>query len=257
MVRANRPRSGQLHPEVIVRIWTTGVVAVAVASAASAGCGSQLMVTKDDLQKDISDRLSKAGQPPQSVTCKADLIGEVGKTTRCDVVLGPTNSFEPIVTVTGVDANTVNYEMTPAMSKEQLQQSVSNMVELESAVPAESVNCESGLEGREGTEAFCWVESGGVMLRRTVVVEKVDGLLMSYDLIPILPKAEVESSLLARLERERGQRPDSAACTDNLEGKPGTSIDCLVVTGGQSQTFAVTVTTVEGKMIDFSYVPKA
>jgi hypothetical protein len=253
MVPANRLMSGQFQPEVMVRILTWGVVAVAVAGAALAGCGSQLMVAKEDLQKDISDRLSKAGEPPQSVTCRSDLVGEVGKTTRCEVVVSPTNSFAPIVTVTGVDGSTVHYEMTPALSQEQLQKSVSNLVQQAAGIPVQSVNCESGLEGKEGTEAFCWVDTGGATLRRTVAVTKVYGLLMNYDLIPVLTKAEVETSLLDRLEQERGQRPDSAACTDNLEGKQGNSIDCLVVAGDASQTFAVTVTSVEGNKINYSY----
>ena len=37
---------------------------------------------KADLQKDITDRLTKAGQTPQSVNCAEDLVGEVDKTTR-------------------------------------------------------------------------------------------------------------------------------------------------------------------------------
>ena len=33
-----------------------------------------------------TDRLTEADQPPQSVTCAEDSSGEVGKTTRCEVV---------------------------------------------------------------------------------------------------------------------------------------------------------------------------
>jgi hypothetical protein len=43
----------------------------------------------------------------------------VGRTAHWDVVLSPTNSFEPVVTVTRVDGTTIDYEMTPAVSKEQ------------------------------------------------------------------------------------------------------------------------------------------
>ena len=84
----------------------------------SAGMSSTPTVAKDALQKDITDRLAKAGEKPESVTCSEDLVGEVGKTTRCEVVMGPTNSFEPVVTVTGVDGSTINYDMTPAVSKD-------------------------------------------------------------------------------------------------------------------------------------------
>jgi len=38
-------------------------------------------VSKNDLQNDISEQLSNAGEKPQSVTCKDGLEGEVVKTT--------------------------------------------------------------------------------------------------------------------------------------------------------------------------------
>ena len=88
---------------------------------ANVGLGGKPAVGKDALQADIASRLEKAGQRPQSVTCKDDLIGEVGKTARCEVVMSPTNSFEPVVTVISIDGDTINYEMSPALSKEQLE----------------------------------------------------------------------------------------------------------------------------------------
>ena len=45
----------------------------------------------------------------------------MGKTARCEVVVSATNSFEPIVTVTGSTAPAIDYEMTPALSQEQLE----------------------------------------------------------------------------------------------------------------------------------------
>ena len=44
------------------------------------------------------------GEAAKSVTCKQDLIGEVGTTAHCEVVVSATNSFEPIVTVTASTA---------------------------------------------------------------------------------------------------------------------------------------------------------
>ena len=84
------------------------------------GLNTAPIVSADALQTEIASRLTNAGEHPQSVTCKEDLIGEVGQTAHCEVVLSPTNSFEPVVTVTGVDGATIDYEMTPAVSKEQL-----------------------------------------------------------------------------------------------------------------------------------------
>ncbi len=163
-------------------------------------------VGKDALQTDIAARLAKAGEQPQSVTCKEDLIGELGKTTRCEVVMSPTNSFEPVITVTGVDGSAINYEMSPAVSKEQLEKAVSRLVADAARVQVASVSCESGLEGKVGATAHCDVDAGGVKLRRTVEVNTVEGLMMNFDVVPVLTKAEVETSLLNELAD-----PDAAA----------------------------------------------
>jgi hypothetical protein len=219
--------------------------------------GNKPTVSKDALQKDISDRLGQAGENPQSVACKDDLVGETGQITRCEVVLSATNSFEPIVKVTGVDGKAVNYEMTPAVSKEQLEKSVSGLVENASGLPVKSVSCESGLEGKVGEVAHCDVDAGGVTLRRTVEVNDVNGLMMKFDLIPLLTATEVEGSLLDQLQQQLGQRPDTANCSDNLEGKTGTTIDCVVTAGSERQMFALTVTTVQGNKINYRYQPKS
>lgn len=174
-----------------MRRVVAAVGALAVACAAASGCSFNVgvgkpTVSRNDLQNDISDQLSKAGEKPQSVTCKDDLEGEVGKTTRCEVVLSATNSFEPVVTVTKVDGTTVSYDMTPAVSKEQLEKSVSGLVAKSTGLQVESVSCESGLEGKVGAVAYCDVDAGGVTVRRTVEVNKVKGLMMNFNVVPVL-----------------------------------------------------------------------
>lgn len=157
-------------------------------AAVTMACGCTLntgvpTVDKDALQADIADRLAKAGAAAQSVTCKEDLVGEVGRTARCDVVLSPTNSFEPVVKVTGVNGTTIDYEVTPAVSKEQLERTVARLV-VAAGGQADSVSCETGLNGEVGAVAHCDIEAGGVQDPRDVKVNKVEGLLMNFDLVP-------------------------------------------------------------------------
>jgi hypothetical protein len=157
-------------------------------AAVALACGCTLntavpTVSKDALQTDIAGRLAEAGVVSQSVTCKEDLIGEVGRTAHCDVVLSPTNSFEPIVTVTGFDGTTINYEVTPAVSKEQLETAVLRLVTANGA-RVDSVSCESGLTGEVGAVTQCDVEVGGVKARRTAAVNKVEGLMLNFGLVP-------------------------------------------------------------------------
>ena len=114
----------------------TGAVlaAMAVTGVTLTGCSFSIgssgppVVTKADLQKDISERLEKAGKKPKSVECKDDLKGEVGKSVTCEVALTDTNVFEPVVTVTKVEGKTVSYDMAPAVSKEQLEKAVGRLL---------------------------------------------------------------------------------------------------------------------------------
>lgn len=232
----------------------TGLVGVAL-SGCSFNVSTGVSVSKTDLEKDITQRLEKAGQKPQTVTCKDDLKGEVGKTTRCEVVLSSTNSFEPVVTATKVEGTTVSYKMTPAVSKAQLDKSVAKLVSEASGVKVDSVNCEGGLDGKEAAETHCDVTANGATSRRTVVVTKVDGLMMNFNVLPILEKAQVENSLLDQLATQLGSRPDSADCSGDLEGKKDNSITCTVVAGEETQDFRLTVTGVKGDRINFNYAP--
>jgi hypothetical protein len=246
-----------------MRTLTAALGVLVSAGALVPGCSVPMgsegkpTVSKDALQTDIADRLTEAGERPQSVTCKEDLVGEVGKSARCEVVMSPTNSFEPVVTVTRVDGTRIDYEMRPAVSKEQLEKAVSRLVTAAGGVQVESVSCESGLQGNLGAVAYCDVDAGGVKLRRTVEVSNVEGLMMNFDVVPMLTKAEVESSLLNELRSLPGPRPDLAECSGNLEGKAGNTVECTVKTGANSTAFTLTVTTVEGSKINYRYEPKA
>jgi hypothetical protein len=165
---------------------TAALSALLAAVTLASGCTLNTAVptvSKDALQTDIAGRLAAVGAVPEWVTCKEDLIGEAGRTARCDVVLSPTNSFEPIVTVTGFDGTTINYEVTPAVSKEQLETAVSRLVSADGAW-VDSVSCESGLTGDVGAVTHCDVDAGGVKARRTVAVNRVEGLMMNFGLVP-------------------------------------------------------------------------
>ena len=156
------------------------------------------------------------------MTCKEDLVGEVGQTARCDVVMSPTNSFEPVVTVTGVEGATINYEMTPALSKEQLARAVSRLLSATGGAPGDFGGVPVGSDRRDRGRRDCDVTTGGVTLRRTVVVTSVEGLMMNFDLIPVLTKDEVEVSLLDELADiwPSGRTPRYARATSRADREP-------------------------------------
>ncbi|WP_123025744.1 DUF4333 domain-containing protein [Mycolicibacterium stellerae] len=174
-----------MHPSTAV------VAAAALFCCVSSGCsvnsgGTNVpTVSRTALQEDIAERLADAGEKPDSVICKQDLIGEVGTTAHCEIVVNPTNSFEPIVTVTAVDGAAIDYQMAPAVSRQQLEQVVSRLIADSGVRDVRTVLCESGMEGTVGAVGHCDVDAGGSRSQRTVEVSGVSGLMMNLELVPL------------------------------------------------------------------------
>jgi hypothetical protein len=80
--------------------------------------------------------------------------------------------------------------------------------------------------------------------------------MMNFDLVPVLTKEEVATSLLDEFEKQLGRRPDSAQCAGNLEGKAGNTVDCTVVSGPDTRSFTLTVTMVSGGSINYSFAAR-
>ena len=164
---------------------SAGMLCCALSGCGLNGSSNVPTVSRKALQEDISQRLAEAGEKPQAVTCNQDLIGEVGTTVRCEVVISPTNRFEPIVTVIGVDGAAMDYDMTPAVSRPQIEEVVLRLVADAGTVDVKSVSCETGIEGKVGAVAHCDVDAGSARSRRTVEVSGVNGLMMNLQLVPL------------------------------------------------------------------------
>lgn len=231
------------------------LAAVGLLGAGLTGCsgsfkvetGSTPAVSKSSLQQELTDKLTAAGNAPQSVTCKQDLSGEVGKTATCDVVFSDTNSVEAILTTTGLEGETVNFDIAPALNKEQLQKAVAGLAS------APNVTCDAGLAGTIGANTNCEVDLNGTVLKRIVTVSGVSGLSMDLDVTPVATKEQVEDMLMERLAAEAGGPPDSVACADDVIAKAGNTVECVVSAAGTDQNFLVTVTDVDGDTVNFDF----
>ncbi len=173
-----------MHPSTAVLAAAGLLCCVAAGCSMNSGGTNLPTVSRTALQEDIAQRLADAGEKPESVTCKQDLAGEVGATAHCDVVVSATNSFEPIITVIAVDGSAVDYEMMPAVSRQQLEQVVSKLVADAGTFDVKAVSCESGIEGRVGAVVHCDVDAGGLRAHRTVQVSGVSGLMMNLEVVP-------------------------------------------------------------------------
>ena len=87
-----------------VGVWSGVVIGAVALGVGLSGCsfsasvGGPPVVAKADLQKDITDRLTEAGQTPKSVTCSEDLIGELDKTVMGKSWHRASNRRSPSVT---------------------------------------------------------------------------------------------------------------------------------------------------------------
>ncbi len=212
---------------------------------------SKAAVSSSDLQKDLTDRLAKSGNPAKSVTCNDDLVGEVGKAAKCDVVFSDTNSVEAVFSATKVEGTTVSYEIAPQLTKDQLQKAVGGLTGTSSA----TVACDSGLDGKVGATANCEVIQDGTPSKRTVEVEKVEGLSMDLNVVQVLDKRKVAEVLSEKLGSD-GSPVDTVECLDDVVAKVGSTVECTATTGGQPVGYIVTVTDAEGDTVNFDYTQK-
>jgi hypothetical protein len=68
----------------------------------------------------------------------------------------------------------------------------------------------------------------------------------------------LQTDIAARLAKA-GQQPQSVRCNEDLVGavgKPGNTVDCTVVLGEDTGSFTLTVTTVSGGNINYSFAPR-
>lgn len=209
-----------------------------------------------DLQKALTDQLTQAGSPPKSLTCKADLVGEAGKTTICDVVFSDTNILEAKVTATKVDSSGISYDVIPAITKEQLARKIENSERLSSG----TVTCAAGVDGILGASTQCQAAAAdGVVTKFVAEVNSARGMDEGLDLglavSPLLSRTIVQDQVL-QMMNSRGLQAESVECLDDLIEKVGATVDCVAAEGNQRRSYEVSVTKVSTNSIDIDYSAK-
>lgn len=205
-------------------------------------------VSAAELQEQLTDRLGGDGLPVDSITCEGDLPAEIGATTRCDVKFTETNDIEAIVTATDSEGG---YDLTPAMTKAQLEKAVTQIAS------AQSASCADGLDGNIGASTQCQLTSGGATVTQVAEVADVDAatLGMEISLYGIVSQQQVEELLMQRLGAD-GQSVETVECVGDGSTKEDGTVECVAVSGDQQQGYLVTVTDAEGDVaIDYVSSP--
>ena len=90
---------------------TARLGALLTTSLLLAGCGQVVTVREAQLEEDISRQLeTTSGNAPDAVDCPGDLEAEDGNQIRCTVTRGD-KQREAVVTVTGLEGNTVDFDI--------------------------------------------------------------------------------------------------------------------------------------------------
>jgi hypothetical protein len=214
-----------------------------------AGCSasSPAPLAAADLQAGIAADLTEKGVRSKTVSCPKDLPAEVGASVRCEVEFAPADRVEAVVTVTSVAGAELDYEVTPRLTREQVERRLTVMS------AAQSATCESGLEAAVGDWTQCVVSKAGASSGRTVEVAEVEGLRLDLRTRPVLEQGQVEAELTRRLTTATGRAPESVLCQGGLPAEVGGTTQCVATSAGNRDTFVLTVTSVSDDVIEFDY----
>lgn len=140
---------------------------------------------------------------------------------------------------------------TPVVDRADLEDDVASTLGEQSGTPPTDVRCPDDLTGEVGESVRCEVtgDSGDVPVE--VRVTEVDGTDVSYQIAPTLLEASVEQEVSDQLEAQVGTAPDEIDCPDDLVGREGEEMRCVLRAGEDELGVTVTVTEVEGQDVRF------
>ncbi|WP_197379641.1 DUF4333 domain-containing protein [Mycolicibacterium mengxianglii] len=118
--------------------------------------------------------------------------------------------------------------------------------------PPQSVACRADLEGVVGNTTTCEVViSETNAIEPVVAVTEVKDTTVSYEMTPALSQAQLEKSVAELVSGSVGEDPTGVTCSGGLKGEQGTTVDCSMQLDGEPLDTVVTVTTVDGLLMNF------
>lgn len=139
----------------------------------------------------------------------------------------------------------------PVVGKADLEKDIAGRLEAAGQKP-QTVTCDADLEGVVGKTTTCEVVLTDVNAIEPVVeVTKVEDTTVSYEMTPALSQAQLEKSVAGLVAENAGQEVTGVTCDGGLMGEQGTETNCSMQLDGEPLDTVVTVTTVDGLMMNF------
>jgi hypothetical protein len=131
-------------------------------------------VSKSDLERYISQKVSDSAGNPVDASCPSDLNGVVGTKLNCQVTSkNDKNDTSAIaVTVTGLEGNNVNFDIVEIMNKNKFTDMATDYLAQQLGHKPDSLNCPDDLLLAQGASVRCEFTDGGATSGVTATVTK-------------------------------------------------------------------------------------
>ena len=143
---------------------------------------------------------------------------------------------------------------TGSVTKDDVAKSIMDQLQKQN-IDAQNVTCPNDLQASVGQTVRCSFMVGGQPVDAIATVTSVDGANVKYDITT--EARPIAKELLAKKVSEQVQQQanlqvDSATCDHDLQPMVDASASCTIVSAGKPLDLAVTVTKVDGGLINFS-----
>ncbi|GAA4980338.1 DUF4333 domain-containing protein [Pseudonocardia tropica] len=123
------------------------------------------------------------------------------------------------------------------------------------AIDAGTVTCPSDLAAEVGRTLRCEFTTGGQPVDAVAAVSAVDGGTVNFDITtearPVAPEV-LARTVGEQVTASMGRPVGTTTCDGELAPRPGAVQTCTLTVGGEQLPARVTVTSVEGGLVNFS-----
>ncbi|SEG65647.1 protein of unknown function [Thermomonospora echinospora] len=201
------------------KLLAPALLGTALVAGLTTGCTALLdkTVAASEVEAQIAGKLAgQLGGKPRSVSCPADLRGEVGATLQCSLVTADGTERVVNITVTSVDGDQINYDI-----KSPAPQQTAPTTPTEPTTPTQPTTPGTGDTGAPT--------------------------------VPVVTQAQVEAEALRQLAPQLDGVPRSVVCPGDLRGEVGVTMECtLHFEDGTWRPTTITVTSVVGTTVNFN-----
>lgn len=148
----------------------------------------------------------------------------------------------------------LGFGMPAAVDRNDVASSVTTKLR-EQGVQLEATTCPDDLVAEVGRVLRCEFTTGGQPVDAVVTVTSVAGTTVNYDIRteprPVA-RALLDQKVAELIGQQAGVPIDSSACEGDLPPRVGGSVNCVLTGAGETVEFTVTVTSVDGGLVNFS-----